>query len=145
MKLKLELAKLEREQRKEEAAIKKEEQEREAALAKEALQLRKEEAAMRKEEQERETVLLRRRERVQLEAKHRHLEMQREHDKNKHLYPGTVSTNCIDSEGSFKLKILRDTAALQSIMLKSAVSNVTYTGETVLITDLTATTPSILP
>ncbi|XP_069191852.1 uncharacterized protein [Procambarus clarkii] len=60
---------------------------------------------------------------------------------SKHLYPGTLSTNGTDSDGRFKLKILRDTAALQSIMLKSAVSNVTYTGETVLITDLTATTP----
>ncbi|XP_069166996.1 centrosome-associated protein CEP250-like [Procambarus clarkii] len=99
MKLKLELAKIEREQQREaaairkeekerEAAIRKEEKEREAALAKEALQLRKEEAALRKEEQEREialkereTAILRERERVQLEAKHRHLEMQREHDK----------------------------------------------------------------
>ncbi|XP_069191704.1 trichohyalin-like [Procambarus clarkii] len=107
MKLKLELAKLEREQQQEvihmrerEAALKKDEQEREAVLAKEALQLREREAAIRKEEQEREaalkereaairkekqereTVLLRERERVQLEAKHRHLEMQREHNKN---------------------------------------------------------------
>ncbi|XP_069168902.1 trichohyalin-like [Procambarus clarkii] len=95
MKLKLELAKLEREQQKEaleqqkealqlrerEAAIRKEEQEREAAL-------REREAAMRKEEQEREVILkeretaiLRERERVQLEAKQRHLEIQCEHDK----------------------------------------------------------------
>ncbi|XP_069174701.1 uncharacterized protein [Procambarus clarkii] len=94
MKLKLELAKLKREQQQEAIHMK----EREVALAKEALQLRKEEAAIRKEEQEREaalreretvirkeqereTVLLRERERVQFEAKHRHLEMQREHDK----------------------------------------------------------------
>ncbi|XP_069191041.1 uncharacterized protein [Procambarus clarkii] len=60
---------------------------------------------------------------------------------NRHLYPGTVSARFGDSEERFKLKILRDTAALQSILLKSAVPNVTYTGETVLITDLTATTP----
>ncbi|XP_069157724.1 mitogen-activated protein kinase kinase kinase kinase 4-like [Procambarus clarkii] len=88
MKLKLELAKLEREHqqaallmkereatlREREAALRKEEQEREAAL-------REREAAMRKEEQEREMILFRERKRVQLEAKQRHLEIQREHDK----------------------------------------------------------------
>ncbi|XP_069191446.1 EF-hand calcium-binding domain-containing protein 4A-like [Procambarus clarkii] len=55
--------------------------EREAALVKETLQIREREAAIRKEEEERETALLRERERVQLEAKQRHLEMQREHNK----------------------------------------------------------------
>ncbi|XP_069175668.1 putative uncharacterized protein DDB_G0271982 [Procambarus clarkii] len=84
MKLKLELAKIEREQQKEalqqqkealqikkdEAAIKKEEQECEAALEKEALQRK-----------EREVAIQREREREQLEARKRHLEMQREHDK----------------------------------------------------------------
>ncbi|XP_069167682.1 uncharacterized protein [Procambarus clarkii] len=58
-----------------------------------------------------------------------------------HLYTGTVSANGSNPEGRFKLKILRDTAALQSIILKSAVPNIVYTGETVFITDLTATTP----
>ncbi|XP_069157038.1 uncharacterized protein [Procambarus clarkii] len=67
--------------RKEAAAIRKEVLEREAALAKEALQIREREAAIRKQQQERETALLRQRERVQLEAKQRHLAIQRDHDK----------------------------------------------------------------
>ncbi|XP_069177184.1 uncharacterized protein YscB-like, partial [Procambarus clarkii] len=74
LKLKLEIAKIEREQKKEAleqqreaAAVRKEEKEREAAL--------------RKEEQEREIAILRERERIQLGAKQCHLEMQREHDK----------------------------------------------------------------
>ncbi|XP_069171512.1 MAP7 domain-containing protein 2-like [Procambarus clarkii] len=95
-------ATLRKEEQEREAAIRKEEQEREAALkereaalAKEAIQIREREAAIRKEEaairkeekereatlKERETALLRERERVQLKAKQRHLEMQREHDK----------------------------------------------------------------
>ncbi|XP_069160774.1 uncharacterized protein [Procambarus clarkii] len=60
---------------------------------------------------------------------------------NRHLYSRTVSASRGNSEERFKVKILRDTAALQSVLLKSAVPNVTYTGETVLIMDLTATTP----
>ncbi|XP_069173547.1 uncharacterized protein [Procambarus clarkii] len=60
---------------------------------------------------------------------------------NRHLYSGTVSISRGNSEERFKLKILRDTAALQAILLKSAVPNITYTGKTVLTMDLTATTP----
>ncbi|XP_069172563.1 coiled-coil domain-containing protein 42-like [Procambarus clarkii] len=88
IKLKLELAKIEREQqkdalqiRKEEAAIKEEEQERESALKKEQQErevaLKEHEMALKKEE----TALLQERERVQLEARQRYLEMQCEHDK----------------------------------------------------------------
>ncbi|XP_069194282.1 uncharacterized protein [Procambarus clarkii] len=88
MKLKLELAKLEREQqtealqmREREAALRKEEQEREAALAKEALHRKEREAALRKEEREQEATLLRERESEQLEARKRDLEIQRAHSK----------------------------------------------------------------
>ncbi|XP_069191745.1 putative uncharacterized protein DDB_G0271982 [Procambarus clarkii] len=83
IKLKLELAKIEREQQKEalqikreEAALKKEEQEREAAL------------------KERETALHRERERVKLETRKRHLEMQREHDKKQ----GDMALACRQQE-----------------------------------------------
>ncbi|XP_069166313.1 uncharacterized protein [Procambarus clarkii] len=64
------------------------EQEREAALEKEALQRREREAALKKEEKEREAALMKEeaalqleRESEQLEARKLHLEMQREHDK----------------------------------------------------------------
>ncbi|XP_069184883.1 uncharacterized protein [Procambarus clarkii] len=59
---------------------------------------------------------------------------------DRHVYPGTVSANGEDFEGKSTVRILRDTASLQSILLKAAAPQVAYTGETVLITDLTATT-----
>ncbi|XP_069189234.1 uncharacterized protein [Procambarus clarkii] len=76
MKLKLELAKIEREQqealqiREREAALRKEEQECEVALKERAAALK-----------EREATLLREREREHLEARKRDLEIQREHSK----------------------------------------------------------------
>ncbi|XP_069181876.1 uncharacterized protein [Procambarus clarkii] len=70
IKLKLELANIERQQQKEALQIK------ECEMA-----LKKEEAALRKEEREQEAALLREREREQLEARKRDLEMQREYSK----------------------------------------------------------------
>ncbi|XP_069192897.1 calponin homology domain-containing protein DDB_G0272472-like [Procambarus clarkii] len=84
MKLKLELAKVERERQKEAFQLANAEREQQ----KEALQIKKDEASLRKEEQAREAALKKRdaalqreRKREQLEARKRHLEMQREHDK----------------------------------------------------------------
>ncbi|XP_069172940.1 drebrin-like protein [Procambarus clarkii] len=67
--------------REREAALRKEEQEREAALVKEALHRKEREAALRKEKREQEATLLREREREQLEARKRDPEIQRAHSK----------------------------------------------------------------
>ncbi|XP_069184928.1 uncharacterized protein [Procambarus clarkii] len=108
MKLKLELAKIEREQQREAAAmqrealeqqreaaaIRKEEQEREIALKEREIALKERETTLRKEEQEHEVALLRERERVQLETKQRQLEMQHEYDKQQ----ATLTMECRQRE-----------------------------------------------